>query len=384
MRVCFISFEYPPNVFGGLGVYADQLVKGLNDKGIDVLTVTRGDKNVYSEKIFRILTPDVLYWRRLFFTKEATTLFRRLNKSWKFDLVHLNGAYPIVRGLKLPTVCTFHATNITQVRSSLRMLGSIKTPGSISALVLRNPVGILCDILSAQLSDKIICPSPSIAREIQTYCFVNEEKLHVVPNGISLKAFDRVKAFDSTLLDKYGIEKDNFVLYVGRLIFLKGVDYLIRAFGIARKECKDLKLVVMGSGPCEPHLKDIASNIEGVLFIGHVDSPNIKRLLYESCLTVVVPSMHETLPTVVIEAMAHGKPVIATDVGGNPFMVKNGKNGFLVKPKDTESISRFIRILYQNPDLRKKMGAYGRELVEKEFSYEKMTTETLRVYQSLL
>ena len=384
MKVCFISFEYPPKMIGGLGVYADQLVKGLSDKGIDVLTITRGDDNGYSGKVFRILTPEVLYWQRLFFIKKATRLFRRLNKSWKFDLVHLNGAYPMARGLKLPTVCTFHATNATQVRSSLRMLGSMKTPRDISALVLRNPVGILCDILSAQLSDKIICPSPSIAREIQSYCFVNEEKLHVVPNGVDLKAFDRVKAFDSTLLDKYGIEKDNFVLYVGRLIFLKGVDYLIRAFGIARKECKDLKLVVMGSGPCELHLRKVACDVEGVLFIGHVDSPNVKRLLYESCLAVVVPSMHETLPTVVIEAMAHGKPVIATNVGGNPFMVKNGKNGFLVTPRDTKSMSQFIRTLYENPDLRKKMGAYGRELVEKEFSCEKMTTETLKVYESLL
>ena len=384
MRVCFISFEYPPNVLGGLGVYADQLVKGLNDKGIDVLTITRGDKNVYSEKTFRILTPDVLYWRRFFFTERATSLFRRLLPSWKFDLVHLNGAYPMTRGLKLPTVCTFHTTNVTQVWSAFRTLGSIKTPRDMSSLVLRNPVGILCDILSARLSDKIICPSPSIAREIQSYCFVDEDRIHVIPNGIDLDAFDRVKAFDATLLDKYGIEKENFVLYVGRLTFSKGVDYLIRAFDIVRKECKDLKLAVMGSGPCEPHLKNVARDIEGVLFIGHIDSPHIKRLLYESCLTVVVPSMHETLPTVIIEAMAHGKPVIATDVGGNPFMVKNGKNGFLVTPKDLKSISRFIKILYENPDLRKKMGAYGRELVEKEFTYEKMTTETLKVYDSLL
>jgi len=384
MKVCFISFEYPPKMWGGLGVYADQLVKGLKDKGIDVLTITRGDKNRYGERIFRIVTPEVLYWQRFFFIKTAISLFRRLNKSWKFDLVHLNGAYPIARGLKLPTVCTFHATNFTQIKSSFRMLGSVKTTESISALVLRNPIGTLCDILSAQLSDKIICPSPSIAREIQRYCFVNEEKLHVVPNGISIKAFDGVKAFDPTLLEKYGLEKDNFVLYVGRLIFLKGVDYLIRAFGIARKKCKDLKLVVMGSGPCESHLKDIARDMEGVLFIGHVDSPNIKRLLYESCLTVVVPSMHETLPTVVMESMTYGKPVIATNVGGNPFMVKNGKNGFLVAPKDTEGMSQFIKILYENPDLRKKMGAYGRELAEKNFSYEKMTTETLKVYESLL
>jgi len=264
------------------------------------------------------------------------------------------------------------------------MLSSMKTPEDISVLVLRNPVGILCDILSAQLSDKIICPSPSIAREIQSYCFVNEEKLHVVPNGIDLKAFDGVKAFDSTLLDKYGLENEKFVLFVGRLFFLKGVDYLIRAFEIVRKDCKDLKLVVMGSGPCEPNLKEVARDVDGVLFVGHVDSPSIKRLFYESCLTVAVPSMHETLPTVVIEAMAYGKPVIATNVGGNPFMIKNGKNGFLVAPKDTESMSQFIKTLYENPDLRRNMGAYGRELVEKNFSYEKMTAETLKVYESLL
>lgn len=138
MKVCFISFEYPPKIWGGLGVYADQLVKGLDDKGIDVLTITRGDDNGYSEKIFRIVIPEVLYWQRFFFIKTAISLFRRLNKSRKFDLVHLNGAYPMARGLKLPTVCTFHATNVTQVRSSFRMLGSMKTPEDISVLVLRD------------------------------------------------------------------------------------------------------------------------------------------------------------------------------------------------------------------------------------------------------
>ena len=384
MRVCFISFEYPPNILGGLGVYADQLVRGLNDKGIDVLTITRGNKNVYSEKTLRVFTPDFLYWRRLFFIQAATSIFRRLNNSWKFDLVHLNGAYPIARGLKLPTVCTFHATNVMQVRSSIRMPGSIKTPTDIFSLVLRNPVGTLCDILSAQLSDKIICPSPSIAREIRSYCFVNEEKLQVIPNGIDLKSFDAIKVFDAALLDKYGIENEKFVLYVGRLTFLKGVDYLIRAFGIVRKECKDLKLIIMGSGPSEPHLKKLAHDVEGILFIGHVDSPMIKKLMYESCLTVVVPSMHETLPTVIMEAMACSKPVIATSVGGNPSLVNNGKNGFLVMPKDSENIAHFIKILYENPDLGKKMGSHGRELMEKEFSSEKMTTETLKVYELLL
>jgi glycosyltransferase involved in cell wall biosynthesis len=140
----------------------------------------------------------------------------------------------------------------------------------------------------------------------------------------------------------------------------------------------------MGSGPSMPNFKNIALNVGGVIFTGHVNSQNIKRLFYESCLVVVVPSLHDTLPTVILEAMTYGKPVIATNVGGIPIMVKNWKNGFLVPPRDKMSISRFIKILYLNPDLRKKMGASSKELVEKRFSCEKMTTETIELYETLL
>jgi glycosyltransferase involved in cell wall biosynthesis len=384
MRVCFISFEYPPKVLGGLGTYADQLVKGLTDKGIDVLTITRGDRNEYSGKIFRILTPDVLYWRRLFFIKSATSLFHSLNKSWKFDLVHLNGAYPLIRSLKLPTVCTFHSTNLIQIRAGLRDLWSIKSPEDQLSLVLRNPVGILSDIFSARVSDKIICPSPSISTELQSYRFVDDKKIHVIPNGIDLHTLNRVKASSDNLLDEYGVEKEKFILFVGRLSYLKGVNYLIEAFKIVRQEYNDIKLVIMGSGPSMPNFKNIALNVGGVIFTGHVNSQNIKRLFYESCLVVVVPSLHDTLPTVILEAMTYGKPVIATNVGGIPIMVKNWKNGFLVPPRDKMSISRFIKILYLNPDLRKKMGASSKELVEKRFSCEKMTTETIELYETLL
>lgn len=140
----------------------------------------------------------------------------------------------------------------------------------------------------------------------------------------------------------------------------------------------------MGSGPDERYLRKLASGVDGVVFIGQVDSPATKKLLYGSCMAVVVPSYHETLPTVILEAMACSKPVIATNVGGNSFMIKHGKNGFLVEPADLQSIANFIILLHENSSLNKNLGSFGRKLVEEEFTVEKTVDRTARVYESML
>jgi glycosyltransferase involved in cell wall biosynthesis len=382
MRVCFISFEYPPEVMGGLGAYAYQLVKGFRDKGIDVLTITRGNRNEYGEKVIRILTPDVLYLRRFFFIDKAIRLFHRLNKSRKFDLVHLNGAYPITQSLGIPTVCTFHSTNFLQFVSGFRSLNSIKTLEDQSSLLLSNPIGIFCDIFSARISDRIICPCPSIARELQSHCFVKGEKIRVIPNGFDAETLMGTKALNVSSLMRYGIEKDKFVLFVGRLTWRKGVNYLIDAFKSVHDDFGGLKLVIVGDGPSMPYLKNATRDMHFVLFTGQV-SDSIKKLLYESCIVVVVPSTYDVLPTVVLEAMMNNKPVIATNVGGIPFMVRNGKNGLLVSPRDRKSLSGAIKTLCQNPDLGKRMGNCGGRVVKK-FSSGRMLRETLKVYEDLL
>jgi len=188
---------------------------------------------------------------------------------------------------------------------------------------------------------------------------------------------------DTALLDKYAIEKDNFVLYIGRLYSLKGIHYLIKAFQSIKKENTKLKLVIAGTGDFEPYLRKIAQGTSDILFIGYVDSLMIKKLLYENCLAVVVPSIYETFPMVVLEAMACSTPIIGSNVGGIRSMVRHRKNGFLVKPKDVGGLEMSIKKLYEDPNLRRKMGIFSRELVEKEFTVDKMVSETLKVYESL-
>jgi glycosyltransferase involved in cell wall biosynthesis len=298
--------------------------------------------------------------------------------------VHLNGAYPMVQRFRVPTVCTFHSVNFPQIQASLRAIGGMKSKEEISDLVLKNTVGCFSDIESVRLSDKIICPSPITAMELQRWCFASAERIRFIPNGINLKEFDSVKASDITLLNKYGVEPDNYFLFIGRLVFLKGVDSLIRAFKIIRSKCKDLKLTIVGKGPFEPYLRKIAAGIPGVIFTGHVDDPAARKLLYDNSLALLVPSFHEVLPTVIIEAMACCKPIIATNVGGNPFMVKHGKNGFLVEASDSEGIANFMKLLYENSNLRKNLGNFGRDFMEKAFVIGRTVGDTAKVYESLV
>jgi len=385
MRVLFVSFEYPPDITGGLGTYGEHLVEGLRKRGVDASIIAPGNRTTDSPKMHKISIPEIFYFGRYFFAKKAVRMIHHLKKYEKFDIVHFNGPYPITKKLGVPTACTFHCTHAALIKTSFQELKGVKTAKDIMDLVLKDPVASLFEIVMARVSDRIICPSLSLARELRSYCFADEQKISVIPNGFDSRTFDGINIRDTTLLNKYGIENENFLLYMGRLSYLKGVQYLIKAFEAIKKQDRNLKLVIAGKGSFEPYLRKIAHNVEGILFIGFVNSLRTKKLLYEKSLAVVLPSVgYEVSPMVVLEAMACGKPVVASDVGGIPLMINHGENGFLVKPKDSKSLASFIQSLCENPNLRKKMGMLSKKLLEKEFSVDRMVNRTLRVYDKLL
>lgn len=384
MRVCFVSFEYPPETIGGAGTYAEALVKGLKSFGVDVFLITKGDWNDYDEKTFRVPTSNVSYWRRLFFIKPAISLLHKLNKLWRFDVVHFNEPHILFGKLKLPTVCTFHSAQVNEIKLKLSYVEALKTAKDVGDLVLKSPIGSLCDVFTVRATDKIICPSFHLARLIRSYCFVGEQKTCVIPNGMDLKTFDAVGDYDVDILSKYGLEREGYLLFMGRLSPLKGVQYLTEAFRTINKEYTKLKLVIAGAGGYGDYLRKLSYGIENIVFTGYVDSLKVKKLLYENCLAVIVPSLYEGLPMVVLEAMACRKAVIASDVGGIPMLIRHGKNGFLVKPGDVKSLKKFIKILIEDAKLRKNMGSFGRKLVEEEFTIDKMVSKTLKVYELLL
>lgn len=384
MRVCFISFEYPPNILGGAGTYAENIVRGLKNKGVDVIVVTRGNTTDYDQKVFRITTSGALYWRRLFFIRPAMNLFHRLEKIWKFDLVHFNEPHVITEKPNLPSVCTLHSCQANEIKMKLADLTTLRTLVDIRDMWVKSLAGSLFDISTAHATDRIISPSAHLADLIRSYCLVDERRLSVIPNGIDLESFKSEEDCDAEVLREHGLATDGYLLFMGRLSVLKGAQYLIQAFQRIRKDYPNLKLVIAGRGDYESSLRSMANGIGNVVFTGYVSSLSVKNALYRNSLAVVVPSLYEALPMVIMEAMSCKKPIIASRVGDIPSLVKSGENGFLVDPSNSIMMEKYIRILCDDKSLRERMGSFGLELMKNEFSLEKMTDRTLKVYDSLL
>jgi glycosyltransferase involved in cell wall biosynthesis len=158
------------------------------------------------------------------------------------------------------------------------------------------------------------------------------------------------------------------VLFAGKLTKYKGVDYLI---GAAKKI--DGEIIILGDGPELPKLKEKAQQmgLTNVHWVGHLGA-GIKKLApyYSRADVFVAPSVwDEPLGLVILEAMSCNTPVVVTRKGGIPLAVKDGYNGFFVRPRNSQEIVEKVNQLLDNPDLRKKMGDNARKSVEEKFSW---------------
>jgi glycosyltransferase involved in cell wall biosynthesis len=176
------------------------------------------------------------------------------------------------------------------------------------------------------------------------------------------------------------------VVLAGRMLWDKGIGEfveaarLLKARGI-RAQCVLVGMIDKENPASIPETQLRLWQTEGMVqWWGHRDDmPNVLA----SAQIVVLPSYREGLPKVLLEAAACGRPVVATNVAGCREIVKDGINGVLVPPKDPASLSDAIATLLENPSLRVRMGARGREIVEKEFSVDRISQETLSLYNEL-
>ncbi len=169
-----------------------------------------------------------------------------------------------------------------------------------------------------------------------------------------------------TDLDNFLQEKDvrfeNFVLFVGHAHKVKGVEYLIKAFSMIEKDFPDFKLVLVGEG----------------LPLGKLSLEEVRRKMRD-CYCLVVPSLSEGLPRVIMEAQALAKPVIASHVGGIPELIKDGETGFLFEAGNVNDLAEKLRILLQKKQLAVEMGRRAREVVKEKFSNQRYIENYLKM-----
>ncbi len=209
---------------------------------------------------------------------------------------------------------------------------------------------------------------------------LRSEKVVVILNGVNIKDYEVSLKHAK---DRTGVVT---VGHVARLVDLKDQATLLKSFAkvIEVLGKNKARLVIAGDGPEKAMLEKLARDLgisAQVEFLGfREDIPAIVNTFD----VFVLSSLTEGISLTLLEAMAASKPIVATDVGGNPEVVVNGKTGFLVPAKDPQAMADKILVLLKDPVLAKNMGAAGRRHVEEVFSLDRMTDEYIKVYRSLL
>jgi glycosyltransferase involved in cell wall biosynthesis len=210
----------------------------------------------------------------------------------------------------------------------------------------------------------------------------------VIPNGVDAERFNPQVTPD-IIRARHNLGSSKVVLFVGALTkwhTYKGLDVLLNAFKIASRQ-RDLRLVIVGGGPLEIKYRALSHQLgvdSRVTFAGAVDGELLPKY-YAACDLAVLPSTNssEGFGLVLLEAMATGKPVIGSRIGGVPDVIRDGEDGLLVEPNDTKGLARAIALLEQNDEMRMRMGANGRRFaVENDWSVVAARVESL--YQEIL
>ena len=236
-----------------------------------------------------------------------------------------------------------------------------------------------------KITDRQIALTEGEKNDYLKFSVSKERKLVTIHSGVDTDQFAVASGNGGAAGKKaLGLNPSELVIgTVGWLLPIKGPECLLMAMIRVWNERPDARLVFVGKGELEGKLKDAAVQAkvsDKILFLGwREDIPQIMAAFD----IFVLPSLNEGMGRVLVEAMAAGKPVIASSVGGIPDLVKNGENGFLVEPADPLALAEAVKLLIGSPELRMKMGAAGREMSEK-YSVAAMIEKLDKLYEQVI
>lgn len=371
MHICMVASEFPPKC-GGLGYYVYHLSKNLTQRGYKITVLARGSwiRN-YHQTTDGISVHRVRFLPLYPFHLQAHEPFlNRLLKSMEpeLDIVHLhNHGIPIVN-TSLPVVVTEHGI----MKSFIDHL----EPLDLFSLGLKmfSPMYISLDRKVLRRADNVIAISRTCAEELNT--FYGIDNAVVITNGVDTNFLTPAKSKKQSLL----------VLYVGALTTEKGLPDLIRAATYVRRDYPDIKFILAGRGRMERNIKSLVHRLnlaDSFFFAGYVERHQLREY-YQQAAVLVLPSYHEGLPTVLLEAMACGIPSVATNVAGNSEVVVHGETGFLTPPKNPEKLAEAILRLLGDEKRRKTMGANARKRAEEHYDWGIITNKIEKIYTSLV
>jgi glycosyltransferase involved in cell wall biosynthesis len=292
----------------------------------------------------------------------------------KFDLVHAHWSIPqgfmgliLKKFSGIPFLTTLHGSDVYSLRSR----------------ALRRLNGMVINASNA-------CTANSRATAEMARKVSGREDIRIIPMGVDAALFGETVARED--LRKRFRKDEKLIMYAGRLIDWKGVDYLVRALPEVLQKCPEAKLLIVGSGPCKSDLAGLSESLnlqKKIVFLDTV-SQNELAQYYSLAHVFVLPSIMsgsgetEGLGLVLLEAMAAGIPVVGTNVGGIPDIIRDGETGLLALEKKPHDLSEKILRLLVDERLRERVKENGLRFVKENFSWKIVARKFKKVYEDIL
>ncbi len=392
MRVLMFSWEYPPHVVGGLGKHVAELLSPLSrisasDLELHLITPRWGGGEPLETSgqatIHRVAPPKVDGDYYAAARQTNLRLEEHAHDLWQvsgpFDLTHVHDWTVAFVGTALshsygiPLLSTIHATEQGRGRGHLH---------NDLSRAIHHAEGAMVDE-----SWRIIACSNYMRHEIADYFEFPRSRITVIPNGVETTRYDRLAGQDFfDFRTRYALASEQIVFSVGRMVYEKGLQVLVRAAPQILAQCPAAKIVIAGKGPAQDSLRSLAWSLgvgEKVLFPGFVSDHDLDRL-FKIADCAVFPSLYEPFGIVALEAMAAQCPVVVTDVGGLGEVVEHDQTGITVYPDNVNSLAWGIVHTLQNPEQAAARAENAYRVVRDEYNWKRIACLTVEVYRQTL
>lgn len=387
MKILMLSWEFPPQIVGGIAPHVHDLSRALTEKGQEVTVLTRGNtpaettENTKGIKVYRVgrstpEPPDFISWVMQLNINLMEKAVSMVENGESFDLIHAHDwlvAYAgkgLKHAFRKPLIATVHATewgrNNGLHNDLQRYISNVEWWLTFEAW-------------------RVICCSRYMFSELQRIFQLPANKLRIIPNGVYPEPFRRQSGDAQAIRRKFAADDEQIVFYVGRIVFEKGLDLLLDAAVkvLARKE--KVKFIIAGKGAYAGHLHDRAKQMglyHKFYFTGYINDLT-RNALFSTADVAVFPSLYEPFGIVALEAMAAGTPVVVTDTGGLGEVVHHGKNGLKAFPNNPESLADNILWILNYPEQASALRDQALRDVETEYNWGKIAERTIDVYQEV-
>jgi 1,4-alpha-glucan branching enzyme len=384
-----LTWEFPPRIIGGISAHVYNLSRSLAAHGVRVYVVTcdfpgaASHETLDGVEVFRVdsyknPSPDFATWVYLMnvnMQKEAAALIRSLDG--KIDIIHAHdwlvatAAIGLKHVFRRPLFATIHSTE-TGRRNGIHL--------DYERMIQETEAWLTYEAW------KVICCSDYMISHVQWAFGLPPDKLVMVPNGVDHETYSKYEKEDlGQFRSRFALPEEKIVLFVGRLVYEKGVHVLVNAAPKVLDRV-NAKFIIVGNGYMKDQLSGLVKGMglaNKVIFTGFVDDDTLRRL--QICANVsVVPSLFEPFGIVALEAMAARSPVVVSDIGGLSEIVEHDVSGVKVYASNPDSLAWGIIKVLTDDGYANWIRTNAYKKIQEKYDWNRIAQQTKTIYRNVL